>query len=55
MAVAREHRRAKSYRLDTVQLNRAFLGWLRGERNHCKMCAIPTAAEEDAKRPRPRA
>src|SRR5215471_11165893 len=32
-------------------LKRAFLGWLRGERNHCKMCAIPTAAEEDAKRP----
>src|SRR5262249_42472513 len=25
--------------------------WLRGERNHCKMCAIPTSAEEDAKRP----
>jgi len=32
-------------------LKRAFLGWLRGEREHCKMCAIPTAAEEDAKRP----
>jgi len=49
--VAREHRRAKTDRLDTEQLKRAFLGWLRGERNHCKMCAIPTFAEEDAKRP----
>jgi transposase len=51
VAVAREHRRAKTDRLDTEQLKRAFLGWLRGERNHCKMCAIPTAAEEDDKRP----
>jgi transposase len=25
--------------------------WLRGERDHCKMAAIPTFAEEDAKRP----
>ena len=32
-------------------LKRAFLGWLRGERDHCKMAAIPTLAEEDAKRP----
>ena len=30
---------------------RAFLGWLRGERDHCKMVAIPTAKDEDAKRP----
>src|SRR5215510_5652984 len=51
VAVPREHRRAKTDRLDTEHLKRAFLGWLRGERNHCKMCAIPTAAEEDAKRP----
>ena len=51
VAVAREHRRAKTDRLDTEQLKRAFLGWLRGEREHCKMCAIPTFAEEDAKRP----
>jgi transposase len=51
VAVPREHRRAKTDRLDTEQLKRAFLGWLRGERNHCKMCAIPTIAEEDAKRP----
>ena len=32
-------------------LKRAFLGWLRGERDHCKMVAIPTVAEEDARRP----
>jgi transposase len=49
--VSREHRRAKTDRLDTEQLKRAFLGWLRGERNHCKMTTIPTFAEEDAKRP----
>ena len=49
--VSREHRRAKTDRLDTEQLKRAFLGWLRGERNHCKMATIPTFAEEDTKRP----
>jgi transposase len=48
VAVSREHRRAKTDRLDTEQLKRAFLGWLRGERDHCKMAAIPTFAEEDA-------
>jgi transposase len=51
VAVSREHRRAKTDRLDTEQLKRSFLGWLRGERDHCKMAAIPTFAEEDAKRP----
>lgn len=51
VAVSREHRRAKTDRLDTEQLKRAFLGWLRGEREHCKMSAVPTLAEEDAKRP----
>jgi transposase len=51
VAVSREHRRAKTDRLDTAGLKRAFLGWLRGEREHCKMAAIPTLAEEDAKRP----
>ncbi len=38
-------------RLDTELLMRAFLGWLRGERRHCSMAAIPTIEEEDAKRP----
>jgi transposase len=51
IAVSREHRRAKTDRLDTELLKRAFLGWLRGERNHCKMVAIPTTKDEDAKRP----
>lgn len=51
VAVSREHRRAKTDRLDTEMLKRAFLGWLRGERDHCKTVAIPTLAEEDAKRP----
>jgi transposase len=51
VAVPREHRRAKTDRLDTELLKRAFLGWLRGERNHCKMVVIPTFAQEDAKRP----
>lgn len=49
--VSREHRRAKSDRLDLGLLRRAFLGWLRGERKHCSMVAIPTRAEEDDKRP----
>ena len=51
VAVSREHRRAKTDRLDTAMLMRVFLGWLRGERGHCAMVAIPTADEEDAKRP----
>ena len=51
VAVTREHRRAKTDRLDTGLLKRGFLGWLRGERGHCKMVAVPTLAEEDAKRP----
>src|SRR5215831_6296194 len=40
VAVSREHRRAKTDRLDTELLKRSFLGWLRGERDHCKMVAI---------------
>jgi transposase len=51
VAVSREHRRAKTDRLDTELLMRAFLGWLRGEKRHCSMAAIPTIEEEDAKRP----
>lgn len=49
--VSREHRRAKTDRLDTGLLMRAVLGWLRGEPKHCSMAAIPTIAEEDARRP----
>lgn len=50
VAVSREHRRAKTDRLDTELLKRAFIGWLRGEPQHCRMAAIPTIEEEDAKR-----
>jgi len=51
VAVPREHRRAKTDRLDTELLKRVFLGWLRGEPDHCSMAAIPSLQEEDAKRP----
>jgi transposase len=51
VGMSREHRRAKTDRLDTEQLKRGFFGWLRGEREHCKMAVIPTLVEEDAKRP----
>ncbi len=51
VAVSREHRRAKTDRIDTALLMRSFLGWLRGEPRHCQMVAIPTAEEEDARRP----
>lgn len=51
IAVSREHRRAKTDRLDTELLLRAFLGWLRGEKRHCSMAAIPTIEEEDRRRP----
>jgi transposase len=50
VAVPREHRRAKTDRLDTELLKRAFVGWLRGETDHCSMAEIPTLEEEDAKR-----
>ncbi|RWC52130.1 MAG: hypothetical protein EOS56_32440 [Mesorhizobium sp.] len=51
VSVSREHRRAKTDRLDTELLKRTLLGWLRGERGHCSMAAIPSTQEEDARRP----
>jgi transposase len=48
--VTREHRRAKTDRLDLGLLKRAFLGWLRGAAKHCRMAPIPSLAEEDARR-----
>jgi transposase len=51
VAVSRDHRRVKTDRLDTELLKRAFLGWLRGERDHCRMAAVPTLEAEDARRP----
>src|SRR5438105_3949021 len=49
--VKRDPRRAKTDRLDTALLIRAFVGWLRGEADHCSMAAVPTLEEEDRKRP----
>ena len=43
--VSREHRRAKTDRLDLGSLKRAFIGRLRGEPDHCSMAAIPTLEE----------
>jgi transposase len=51
VAVSRERKRAKTDRLDAAMLLRVLLGWLRGERGHCSMVAIPSLEEEDAKRP----
>jgi len=51
IAISREHRRAKTDRIDTAMLKRGFLGWLRGEPGHCSMAVVPTVEEEDAKRP----
>jgi transposase len=51
IAVSREHRRAKTDRLDAALLLRALLGWLRGERGHCTMAAVPSLEEADARRP----
>ena len=51
VAVSREHRRAKTDRLDTELLKRGFLGWLRGEPEPLHMAAVPTLEEEDARRP----
>ena len=39
VAVSREHRRAKTDRLDTELLKRGFLGWLRGERGPLQLLA----------------
>jgi len=56
--VSREHRRAKTDRIDAALLMRSFLGWLRGEARHCQMVAVPTnggrgrpAAEPGARDP----
>ena len=43
VAVSRERKRAKTDRLDAAMLMRVVLGWLRGERGHCGMVAIPDA------------
>jgi transposase len=51
VAVSRDKKRAKTDRLDAEMLLRVFLGWLRGERGHCSMVAVPTMEQEDDRRP----
>jgi transposase len=41
VAVSREHRRAKTDRLDTELLKRGFLGWLRGVRRSRVFGQVP--------------
>ena len=43
--------RAKTDRLDTGMLLRAFSAWLRGEADACRMVAIPSREQEDLRRP----
>ena len=51
VAVSRERKRAKQIVVYATMLLRVVLGWLRGERGHCGMVAIPTLEEEDARQP----
>jgi len=51
IAVSREHRRAKTDRLDTELLMRAFLAGCGVKGATAAWAAIPTIEEEDAKRP----
>src|SRR5580658_4224134 len=43
VAVTREHRRAKTDRLDTELLKRGFLGWLRSERYRQRTANAPSS------------
>lgn len=43
--------RAKTDRLDTAMLLRAFSAWLRGDTDACRMVAIPSREQEDLRRP----
>ena len=49
VTVKREHRRAKTDRLDCQLLLRAYFGWLRGEEHYCRMVAVPTDEQQDAR------
>jgi transposase len=49
--VERRGRRRKTDRIDLDMLLRTLLAWLRGEPRVCSMVAVPTPAEEDARRP----
>src|ERR1700739_1317390 len=52
IAVSREHRRAKTDRLDTELLMRVFLGWVRRGERHCSMVGVPTIAGGERGGPR---
>jgi transposase len=49
--VERRARRVKTDRIDLDLLLRTFLAWLRGEPRACSMVRVPSAAEEDMRRP----
>src|SRR5262249_34693594 len=49
--VSREHRRAKTDRLDTGLFKRVFLGGRRGNQKHGSWAGVPKTEEEDAGRP----
>ncbi len=51
LPVPRARRRAKTDRIDLDMLLRSFLAWLRGEPRVCTMARIPSAAEEEMRRP----
>src|SRR5256885_1609869 len=51
VAVSREHRRAKTDRLDTELLKRGVLGLLRGDQGQFHLASIPAIDYEDAQRP----
>ena len=48
--VAREHRRAKTDRLDAEGMTRTLRAWLSGDREVARDVRIPTVEEEDVKR-----
>jgi transposase len=48
--VNRRARRAKTDRIDLARLMRAFLSYLRGEPEACKVVHVPSVEEEDRKR-----
>jgi transposase len=49
--VNRRARRAKSDKLDVESQLRVVMSYDAGERHRCRMVAVPSAAEEDARRP----
>jgi transposase len=51
IAVPRRQRRAKTDRIDVRGLIAALRAWLGGDRLRCRMVRVPSAAEEDARRP----